>query len=847
MQKLFPYLSSSFALWVIHITVCGGYLLKAIAKLAGGIVLSSPVLINDGLHGIIDIVEHGIITVVSKIARDGNLSKYPLGKMPLLDIIGLVIGLSVICLGFKCLAEALGLTALALNHLWNISNIIPVWLWDVLVNDKSYRQLSPLPIALIMLGCWTVSIVTHRIEISLAVLHDWKEYKVDANELFQNSLLELITGLGMLIVAGVLYISPPKPSTFSISMLISESVTPVMLVFLGFYFIRNGMVMIYEECHELLNPPLDRKHVLNLITTVNENLPDGCSVIEEDRVVKIWRRSSKVYVIGTIEIANNCWEMASNIIEDCKHTISNFISGIDGGYETIVHLQPHKLVCEVNIETEWKAWIKKIAGDKAHQDILLCFTLLRKSNFCSLENCIRKLEQANLSSIERGLLLWFKGQVDLEVHGAMSEEVSKVSRQVRKYCEQERNPVAMLLMAWDVLRCILLPSEQRVNSEISFLEDINSVIEDNNFPVEIRAECSFIMGMYWERAANYDLARSVQFYRRALSLYFSGVAPSEADRLLNTWGHQKTLMLELSEAKRLIKRSLQIKRRKADVIGLAYSIGCLADNYTREGLYQEALLNYDYNLKYLKEAETFYLPFVQIKRTECLFRIGILSSNIALIEETEKAAAELQKQLPFESDEYFFASKCLSKCIFVGSLLKYSHLNSSRFESQRFGDVLPVIDSKSKYIQALLKRMEGRYQLLLNNINSAIANFEEAAKLFESMARGTSHRTTSLESLLCKFEIGIIKVIYKNGDKQIISDNIALIRDLFSSLGGLTGNAGILISKYMDEIELYIKKYNKDIKFALTCYRPIFFLNRKSSRKYSCKILDLCLSKKLLQ
>ena len=181
--------------WIIHISVVVSYFAKAVTKGVAGVMLGSPPLINDALHGALDIGEHGLIAWVGKHARREKESLYPLGRKPLLDIVGLVIGLGIAGLALKCLQDAVAALWAIMNSLFGLAAQLPSFILAILPSQELDANEGTIwLVGLIFVACATVSLVIYRIETSLARKHRLKEYLDDAMELRQDAILELATG-----------------------------------------------------------------------------------------------------------------------------------------------------------------------------------------------------------------------------------------------------------------------------------------------------------------------------------------------------------------------------------------------------------------------------------------------------------------------------------------------------------------------------------------------------------------------------------------------------------------------------------------------------------------------------
>ena len=91
----------------ISTVVVSSYLIKATAKLTYGILLSVPPLIADGIHGIIDIFEHGVLVLAGRHARKADREKYPLDREPLIDLMGLSIFIGLFFIGLNFFSDAI--------------------------------------------------------------------------------------------------------------------------------------------------------------------------------------------------------------------------------------------------------------------------------------------------------------------------------------------------------------------------------------------------------------------------------------------------------------------------------------------------------------------------------------------------------------------------------------------------------------------------------------------------------------------------------------------------------------------------------------------------------------------
>jgi hypothetical protein len=740
--------------------------------------------------------------------------------MPLLDLLEIGIGLSVLCIALACISQAFVLGLKGMDTIWSVSDLSPGWLWDAVVGEAGSTDSSfPVGPAFIMLASWLLSIIVYRIEIALARIHSWSEYESDALELLGDSMIELTTGAGILISATCVWYFE-EGSGIRVGIL--NFATPVMLLYLAYYLAKHALEALSEGGHKLLNPALDDDLVSNLVTHLNRGLPEGCTLAgRADGRLKAWWRGDTTHIVGELDIVDACWASADTIVDDCVRSIETYLRVLDADRRVDARILPRHLVCSNGILSEVHAWLDRVAHVSPDSQVGVEFMRSRTGAREALGAGGLEYPADDVDLRTHLVSLWVRGCSEMDLSGPASEEVIRIESLGLEARDNEQADTIALFDSWVLIRQMRLsPGLRDEDIATSMRESLEAIDQARSAPVEIRAEACFALGFYWERCSDSDIDRSAEYYRRALALYLAGCSPSERDRLLNTWGHQRSLQFEVSASNDLLRRSEEIKRQRGDLLGLTYSIGCQADNRVREGMFAEALVLYGQNLDYLSALGSQHLvPYVKIKRAECLMRQGFLQSEAAFLSSASLSCTEVLGNARLAPSEEFFARKCLVKTALAQWLLLPKDVSGDQLLDAA-ESILGQMRAVSNYENALLARLCGRHAMARGDARAAVEHLGKSADGFDALVSDAGREAGSIQSALCRFEASECEVQPTSLHNAVGTDSLEELRVLVCELAGTIGGARARLEKYFSNWS----SSENSVERHLAAYRIIYFL-----------------------
>jgi len=787
--------------WIIHVAVVISYFAKALAKGVLGVILHAPVLINDALHGAIDIGEHCLIALVGKQARKAKETLYPLGRKPLLDIVGLVIGLGMAWLALKCVKDSLVSLSVIIDSSTLFYDKLPALLLKFFPKSKPEVFTEHIWIVgLVFILCACLSLFVYRVESQLAKKHHLKEYLDDAMELEHDAMMELGTGSSILIAWGLIFILEKGFHLSNVNIIVNATVQMVILFALAVYLAFHAYKAISENTKNLLHPGLDNEKLQLLKHHLVRSLPAGCS-LEQDNLGSLvaYTSGEVLHVYGVICLPRLQMSAADVILKHAQHRAKLFL--LQYTEETNVKFFPEPYDWTASdAEAEWKRILKDVWGLEPQGTIWNDFILLKRG---LLPNCASiALKDRDNPDAEALLLAWMQATACFLHHGADAEITKKLGKNILILLDKIKVDDArrVYFICWLVLYRIT--SGKLYFDRIDYDHDtelqeltIWSKKTSGVSPL-LLAEANFTLGMFHERRPSFDLESSDHHYRKALSLYIEGGYPLESDRLLNTWGHQKGLLYEIEESLYLLQLSKHIKEVKDDQVGLTFTYGCLGDSYRRAGCCELAIDCYqkDISLATLIGSDATTLS-VKCKQAEAEICWAVMRVNTELLDSAINKLYDLRTNEDSSKDKNFFTEKALVKGLLWMARLS-GEAKGTRYVNQAFS-ILEDIRPFSPYTKALCSRMYARAAFLSKDISGAKDHQEKALSVFRKMVIGDSSRINSLQAICCSLELAEINC---NGGTVDCTPACKELNEFIATLGGLLGPARSCMLNLIEEL-----------------------------------------------
>lgn len=779
--------------WIIHVAVVLSYFGKATVKAVCGFYFGSPLLINDSIHSIIDIWEHALVAVVGKQARKEAEARFPLGRKPLLDVVGFVIGLSMAGLALKCLKDGFSAALHAMDLMFGIKGLLPSWLTRLLPELTRYGTPSQLwIIGAIFIACALLSFLVYPIEYGLARKHRLKEYQDDATGLWQDAVLELATGLcvlGAWLLVIVVRASAGKAWSFET---VTTVTTAVVLLGLCAYLFTHAVHSIAENTRNLLHPGLDDESVDLLRAHLARAIPCGCELVKEKvSDITCYTSGDVLYVTGVIRIPRSRLYASDLVMDHAQHVAASFLKGKAGDVNVRFFPAPEEWSTN-DAHAQWGRLLTEIWLVKPEGVVWEYFSSLKRGELSKAA----ALAESGLESVglnERMLRLWVLAMATLYGDGGLSPSAEVVAGRVGAALDEmpEQDARRVAFHCWDLVRAITsgrIHGQSEDGREAAALRAIEAAAESRaGVPEILRAEAEFVLGMLAERQGGYDLQLSEHRYRQALALYLSSGFPLEADRLLNTWGHQKSLLFEIEEAAYLLNLSRTMKELKGDKLGLAFTLGCLGDNHRRAGEFENAIACY---LEDLRISEAFSIDHsaasVTCKLGETEVCAGFLGQDASLLNRGVERLRNLYSQNGLSDQARFFAGKGLAK-----GLLWKAAASGREYIARLLSDaegVLVCLRPFSPYSAAHLDRLNGRLARLRGDYGNAVRLLMQAQDSFVAMTGNVKTKVSSLQAICCGIEAAMARGP-QDGRAEELRVACEDLRRLVNSLQGLLGAA----------------------------------------------------------
>lgn len=784
--------------WVIHAAVVASYFAKAVTKGVAGIMLGSPPLINDALHGALDIVEHGLIAWVGRHARRAREALYPLGRKPLLDVVGLVIGLGIAGLALKCLQDAIAALWAILEGFFALSAKLPSFLVGILPTSEVGGADGKIwLVGVIFVLCASISLVIYRIETTLARKHRLKEYVDDAMELRQDATLELATGICVLFAWGLILLLRYGFGISGSYGVINAGAQTVVLLFLSGYLGYHAFHAIRENVHNLLHPGLDSATTDLLRGHVERSLPAGCALgnADEDRLIA-YMTGEVLYVSGVIRIPRLQMPSSDMIVRHAEHLAKQFLTQFAEESSVRFFTCTYEWRCD-DAENEWKRIIEDVWQVAPRGALWDQFVAFKRGDLTAISS----VTSITPASTDDAALLrcWLRASGDLFNAGPTAPATAASAKVVQDMLSRlgEHDPRRLAFRCWQLVRGIMSGDiySGSVPEEVPEVSELISatVAQRTVVPLVLLAEAHFALGLLRERQPSFDLESSDRHYRKALSLYLESGYPLESDRLLNTWGHQKGLLYEIEESLYLLNQSRLMKEVKGDQVGLAFTYGCLGDTHRRAGSCDLAVEAYQSDIDIcsrLKLSDA--MTSVKCKLSEAHIFWGVLARDRDRIEAAICALRELLKTACDRRQDAYFVSKAIAKGLLWKALLSVGEERSAALKGAEA--VLAETDPFSPYTTALWHRLKGRAAFLRGETDTAMNLQKQARDGFESMSVGVSSRLNSLQAICCLVEAALYQARSRSQEMRDACDAVQRFSD---NLAGLLGPARARLDQYV--------------------------------------------------
>jgi len=789
--------------WIIHVAVVLSYFGKATVKAVSGFLLGSPPLINDSIHSIIDIWEHGLIAVVGRQARKEAEARFPLGRKALLDVVGFVIGLSMAGLGLKCLKDGFAAALHAMDVMFGIKGLLPSWLASLLPELTHYGTPSRIWIVgAIFTACALVSFAVYYLEYGLARKHRLKEYKDDATELRQDAVLELATGLCVIGAWLLVIVVRAFAGTAWSFEAVNAVTTAVVLLGLCAYLLLHAKHAIVENVNNLLHPGLDQESVDLLKSHLNRSLPSGCDLVNEKASdLTAYTSGDVLHVSGMIRIPRTQLAVGDVILEHAQHIARAFLRSKAGDVKVRFFPVPEEWE-HTDAEAEWRRLLTEIWSVQPQGVAWNCFSALKRGDVQALYQ-LPNMAQWDVSSAEQVLCAWVQATTALYRDGGRSTAVDVVSRRIDGILDEMDvgDARCVAFHCWRVLCAVtsgLIHDETARGDYDASRNALASVVNGaSGVPDVLRAEAEFILGMLAERQDGYDLGHSDRRYRNALALYLSSGFPLEADRLLNTWGHQKSLLFEIEEACYLLNRSRHIKILKGDQLGLAFTLGCLGDTHRRAGEFDKAIACYADDLRVTESLGTDHAAAsVTCKLAETEICAGFVGGSESQMDQGIQRLRDLFRQRGLPEQVRFFTGKGLAK-----GLLWLATVSNDEGRIRLLSEAENVLSrtvSFSPYSDAHLNRLLGRLARLRGN-DEAATLLIRAKEGFAGMRGDIESRINSLQAICCAIEAAMA---CGHIDRRVRQVRVACdeLKGFVDSLQGLLGSAHECLESLLEPV-----------------------------------------------
>lgn len=769
----------------ITVAVVGSYFLKTSSKLITGTLFSIPPLVADGLHGIIDIFEHGALVIAGHHARKADREKYPIDRQPLIELLGLGIFMGLFLLGLNFLLDAFKtLTVLLVNAEWVNLGWLPFSVDNILEKISIPKGNSLRIAAIILFACYIISEIVYRFQFRLASEHCLREMEADAMELRSDGWIEWAMASGFIAGWLITMIYTGEADSI-ITNNLTIIITQIILLALSLYLIKISIPEIYEKYQNLMNVALDRKKREQLEKAIERRIPGSCSLVSP---LTAYHRGEQLYVTGRVGIDRSIMRSADLIISRAEQVAKRFLSDLNRDIR--VQFSPFFIWDSDSIKRDLNEVIQSAWKVLPESPAAKAFFLLRTGNLSDAKSV---LDSSPLEDIESTALAeYVRAEIALRMEDPAFSKRDLIVQDLDTLLSRDDLSLSakVMLSSW-----LLIYETDRKDGD-AFISHARARINKflaavGHVPEIAQAEACFALGFSWERCKNYDIQKAVNFYRQSEASYARSGVRSESDRLMNTWGHLETRLYVMGDAEDHLEIAHEIRKLRGDPLSLSFTYGCLGDLHARLGNYDYADDYYAKDIEVLNRLDIRHMTSgVMCKQGETRIKSGlvnnkpnVISEGISLCEKAEKLAGDGNK------NALFFALK--------GQLKGWLGLASTTDDKAARGNYLDRcsgtlnnLDSQNTYQKAFSLRLKGRYLAQSGDVKGAVKAFDEAAGYFDSMREPISETGLSLQTTGCRIEILRYTLENQEPAENIDTHAIEALEAFLDSMGGMLGNLG---------------------------------------------------------
>ncbi|MFC1895362.1 cation transporter [Thermodesulfobacteriota bacterium] len=795
----------------ISIAVVSSYFFKATVKIVSGILLLVPPLIADGIHGIIDIFEHGALVLAGRHARKVDREKYPLDREPLIDLMGLGIFLGLFFVGLSFFREAILSITAVLEKANLIGFKLPIWI-------KKYLPELDVPdinvlwtVALILFMCYGVTEIVYRFQLRLAKEHGLREMEADAMELRSDGWLELSMGIGFL-TGWIATLLISKSSYYKVSNDINSLITGIILLALSVYLIKITIPEMYEKYQNLMNVALNSENRNELENIIATRIPDRCAIL---RPLTTFFRGEQLFITGYISIDRSVMVSADIILSKAERTAKRFLSNLNKDIR--VQLSPFFVWDQESIDLDLNRALSLIWSVSEDCSSAKAFHQLRKGR---IDGALKLISSYHTTIAQESALAdYVKAEGILRIQGALHSETRTQMIKIRDLIIKDLSLSTKIILASWLLFYSVYRSENLPEKQYDIIEARNQLskllTQNIDIPDIVRAEAEFALGFSWERSHKYDLKMCAEHYRKAEIFYARSGIRSESDRLMNSWGHMETLLYALGDAQEHLELALEIRKLRGDPLSLSFTYGCLGDLYSRLGDFTEADHCYTQDLDLLNNLGIRHqIPVVMCKQGESRIRGGLTEkdlnkvlSGIDLCKQSEQICGSENQQ-----GQFFAIKGQLKGWLGLCAISDDSHVLSNK---ERCSKLIKALNGQNVYEEAFSLRLKGRYFGILGDFENAQKNLTESAIYFDQMKEARFNVELSLQSIACHLEIlrhGIANNVSVDNELNSVDG----LEDFLAPFGGMLGEASVRIKEMVTNIRKSIdgRTINKEQSVA---------------------------------
>ena len=786
----------------ISAAVVSSYVFKSATKLTAGVVFAIPPLIADGIHGVIDIFEHGVLVLAGRHARKADREKYPLDREPLIELLGLGIFLGLFFLGLSFFCHAIKtIFAVLVRAGW--VNLDSLTFISKILQEISIPEVSvPWLAASILFVCFGITEIVFRFQRRLANEYGLREMEADAMELRSDGWIELAMAFGFTagwITAIVLSAKTNSAIVHNFTSLVTE----IILLALSFYLMKISIPEIYNKYQNLMNVALEGEKREQLENAINNRLPKNCTLLSP---LTSFYRGEQLFVTGHIRIDRSVMVSSDMILSKVERTAKRFLS--DLSQDIRVQFSPFFIWDSDSIQRDLDEVVRTAWGLSPECSASKAFYLLRKGNLAEAQKLIDKYPPDKPQEI--ALTTYVSSEVFFRAEGLFHAEGNQIVQKIERLIEEEDISLSakIMLASWFLIYAIGHKNSSEGQHIILFSRNrLERLLNLNSFiPDIVHAEVSFALGYSWERFQNYDVQKTMFYYRQSEISYARSGIRSESDRLMNTWGHFETMLYSLGDAQDHLEVALDIRKLREDPLSLSFTYGCLGDLYSRLGNHEDANYYYTQDIDILKELNVVHLiPLVMGKHGKAKIRWGLTEKNpdivfdgITLCEESGRLAGIDRRETQF------FARKGQLKGWLGLTAISDDRMTTMNYH-KRSSALIESLEGKSTYEKAFLLRLKGRYFGLSGDIERATKSLNKAALHFDQMKEPNSEIDLSLQSIACRLE----SLRHKIANSDQISPELGPVAELETFLDPLGGMLG--------EVSNHIRDLLTNIKNTLNC------------------------------